>query len=104
MAFFVGQEIVYRREKPVWSMSFAGGVIPADRELPEQRAIYAFLRMALRQGTADQPYRGPSILRDDRYVYTNQSDGSLEKFSGHERIACDDQRVYELHYTGGVLR
>ncbi len=84
-------------------MSFAGGVIPPDRERTKIRAIYTFLRMALRQGTVDQPYRGPPVLRDGRYAYTNQSHGSLDAFWGHERITYDGQTVYELHYGGGFL-
>jgi hypothetical protein len=103
MAYFVGQEIAYHQEQPVWSMRFAGGVISADQERTEMRAIYAFLRLALRQGTVDQPYRGPAVLRDGRYVYTNQSHGALEAFWGHERITCDEQPVYELRYSGGFL-
>jgi uncharacterized protein DUF5680 len=103
MAYFVGQEIVYHQEEPVWSMSFAGGVLPTDRERTEIRAIYAFLRLALRQGTVDQPYRGPAVLHDGRYTYTNQSHSALGAFRGHERITCDDQTVYELHYSGGFL-
>jgi uncharacterized protein DUF5680 len=74
MAYFVGQEIVSYQGYPVWSMSYAGGVIPAVSDRPETRAIYAFLRLALRQGTVAQPYRGPAVVR------------------------------YELHYSGGILR
>jgi hypothetical protein len=103
MAYFVGQEIVSYQDHPVWSMSYAGGVHSTVQDRAEVRAIYAFLRLALRQGTVAQPYRGPAVVRDGPYVYTNQSHGTLEAFWGHERITGNMQLVYELHYSGGVL-
>jgi len=104
MAYFVGQEIVSFQDHPVWSMSYAGGVVPAVKDRTTIGAIYAFLRLALRQGTVTQVYRGPAVVREGTYVYTNQSKGTLEAFWGHERITDNTQPVYELHYCGGVLR
>jgi Domain of unknown function (DUF5680) len=104
MAYFVGQEIVSYQNHPVWSMSYAGGVAPTVTDQAAIRAIYACLRLALRQGTVDQPYRGPAVVREGPFVYTNQSQGSMAAFWGHERITDDTQPVYELRYNGGVLR
>jgi Domain of unknown function (DUF5680) len=104
MAYFVGQEIVSHQDHPVWSMSYAGGVVPAIKDRAAIRAIYACLRLALRQGTVAQPYRGPAMVQEGSYVYTNQSEGTLEAFWGHERITDHAQPVYELHYSGGILR
>ena len=104
MAYFVGQEIVAYQDHPVWSMSYAGGVVPAVTDHATIGAIYAFLRLALRQGTVALPYRGPTVVREGSCVYTHQSAGTLEAFWGHERITDHTQLVYELHYRGGVLR
>lgn len=104
MAYFVGQEIVSYQDHPVWSMGYAGGALSTVKDRAEVWAIYAFLRLALRQGTVAQPYRGPAVVRDGPYVYTNQSHGTLEAFGGHERITDNTQPVYELHYSGGILR
>lgn len=103
MARFVGQEVVSRWEQPIWSMSYAGGVIPAARDVSETRVIYAFLRLALRQGTADRPYRGPAMVHEGPYTYTNESHGGLDAFLGIEQIARDGQKVYELYYAGGFV-
>jgi Domain of unknown function (DUF5680) len=62
-AYFVGQEIVSHQNHPVRSMSYAGGVVPTVTEQAEIRVIYACLRLALRQSTVDQPYRGPVVVR-----------------------------------------
>ncbi|MBI3330272.1 MAG: hypothetical protein HYZ81_26635 [Nitrospinae bacterium] len=104
MGYFVGQEIVYYEDQPGWSMSYAGGVVPAISNRVEIGTIYIFLRMALRHVPADQPYRGPQLFRDGLYLYTNHSQGTLDDFSGHEIIACDQHKVYELQYAGGFLR
>ncbi|MBI5578462.1 MAG: hypothetical protein HY895_04845 [Deltaproteobacteria bacterium] len=104
MAYFVGQEIVAYQDHPVWSMSYAGGVSPAVQDRAVLRAIYAFLRLALRQGTVAHPYRGPAVVREGAYMYTNQSEGTLEAFWGHERITDHALPVYALHYSGGALR
>ena len=104
MAYFVGQEIVWYQNHPVWSMSYAGGVAPAVTDHAAIGALYAFLRLALHQGTVAQPYRGPAVVREGSYVYTNQSEGTLETFWGHEWITDHTQLVYALHYSGGVLR
>src|SRR5260370_42215763 len=41
MANFVGQEVVFHREQAVWSMSYAGGVMPLSRDNSDTRAIDA---------------------------------------------------------------
>jgi hypothetical protein len=102
MAYFVGQEIVYYADQPIWSMSYAGGSVPTASHDIEIDSIYTFLRMALRQVSAEQPYRGPQLLRDGPYLYTNYSQGPLEDFWGHETIAYGRHKVYELHTTVGV--
>ena len=76
MAYFVGQEIVSYQGSPVWSMSYAGGVLPPAKDRTHVGAIYVFLCLALRQGTVAQPYRGPAMVRDGPYVCINQSHGT----------------------------
>jgi uncharacterized protein DUF5680 len=104
MAYFVGQEVVSHRGQAVWSMSYAGGVMPASRDCVDPRAIYAFLRLALRHGSEAEPYRGPAKFSREALTYTNSSSGSLDAFWGVEEIVRDGVRVYECRYAGGVLR
>jgi len=103
MAYFVGQEVVTYQERALWSMSYAGGVIPTANASSDARAIYAFLRRALRHGSAQEPYRGPARFIDDRYVYTNATTGELDSFWGLEQITRNGEAVYELRYAGGFL-
>jgi uncharacterized protein DUF5680 len=103
MTYFVGQEVVAYRERALWSMSSAGGVIPAAREGADAQAIYTFLRRALRHGSAQDPYRGPARFSDHLFSYTNTSTGELDAFWGLERITRSGETVYELRYAGGFL-
>jgi len=104
MAYFVSQEVVFHRELAVWSMSYAGGVMPRSGDNSDPRAIYAFLRLALRHGGKDEPYRGPAAFTRDFLTYTNSSSGSLAQFSGVEGISREGAQIYECRYAGGFLR
>jgi hypothetical protein len=100
-AFFVGQETVYEASAPVWAMCYAGGVITSDVSPSE---VYAFLQAALRQVTTERPYRGPSQWREGVFVYTDDSQGDIEWFWGTETITHRGQSVYQLRYSGGLLK
>ena len=102
-AAFVGQEIVYYQDQPVWSMSYAGGLTVHLDTAQAIRPIYAFLRAALRQVSEQHPYRGPQHVEEIPYRYTHQPHGSFESFWGVERITQHDEEVYTLHYSGRLL-
>ncbi len=101
MTFFVGQETVYENEKPIWAMSYAGGITDENANVG---AVYKFLQFALRQVEVATPYRGPGLIRGDDYQYTCQTNGTLENFWGIERISQNRGVVYELRYHGGKIR
>lgn len=99
--FFVGQETVYENEKPIWAMSYAGGMMDANAAV---EAVYKFLQFALRQVDVANPYRGPGLIRGEGFQYTCQTNGALENFWGIERISQNRGIVYELRYHGGHIR
>ncbi|MGH7302019.1 MAG: DUF5680 domain-containing protein [Candidatus Rokuibacteriota bacterium] len=74
-----------------------------SRDISQTRAVYAFLRPALRHGTETKLYRGPARLTRDSFTYTHVSDGTLDAFWGLEEITQDGAKVYELRYAGGFL-
>ena len=65
---------------PVWSMSYAGGVIAAVTDRAAIEAIYACLRLALRQGTVVQPYRGPTVVREGSTCTPTRARGRWRRF------------------------
>jgi hypothetical protein len=102
MLNFAGQEIVCLKEKPIWSMSYAGGLLPAA-DKSEVMNIYSALREALRLVSIENPFRGPKEYSNAPYSYTNITNGTLNKFNGHEVISSGQCNVYELFYSGGMV-
>ncbi|HEU5438496.1 MAG TPA: DUF5680 domain-containing protein [Ktedonobacterales bacterium] len=104
MARFAGQEMIYFEDRPIWSMSYAGGVVPALAHPDEVARVYAFLRAALCLMTPDRPFRGPALFREGELEYHDECTGELEAFHGHETIRHAGRTVYTLRYGGGALR
>lgn len=103
-ARFAGQEMVYHQERPIWSMSYAGGVVPALAAPAEVERVYAFLRAALRLVAPERPFRGPQLHTEGAWQYRDESWGDAIAFHGHETVRHDGVTVYTLRYGGGALR
>jgi hypothetical protein len=103
-AFFIGQETVEFENHPIWSMVYSGGVIIPNSNWDIIGPIYGFLRQALRLVDTKSIYRGPNYFESDNYIFKNEYEGTLECFHGKEVILMDGQKVYELHYNGGLVR
>ena len=55
--------------------------------------------------SVEQPYRGPHLFEQTGMVYRNEVDGTLDRFHGVETIERQDgTQLYELCYSGGLLR
>jgi hypothetical protein len=105
MGFFVGQETVSRDERVIWSMSYSGGAGAEITDRDTLLAIYKFLRQALLGVSVEQPYRGPRLFEQAGMIYRNEVEGVLDRFHGVETIARrDGMLLYELRYSGGLLR
>jgi hypothetical protein len=98
---FSGQEIVFQHGQAIWSMNYYGRVV--DKKYPAAQ-IYTFLQKALRQVTRERPFRGPSIFAEESFMYNDESSGTLESFSGVERILFNRHKVYLLKYHGGMIK
>lgn len=101
---FMGQEVVYRGGHiPKWGMVYYG--ITLDETLSEE-AMDKALRPALMKVGEDRsvlPVRGPSHYEQDGFTYTFQSEGTMECFSGEERIYQEGRLIYQLHCQGGLI-
>ena len=100
---FVGQEVVYRADRALWSMSYAGGLAPGV-ERADARRVYAFVRSALLTATSGLPVRGPAELREGALTYRCVTHGTLERFHGDETIDEAGRILFELRFAGGELR
>lgn len=98
--FFAGQEMVYYRNRPWWSMVYAGGV-KLEEPLPDQ--IYSFLRRALLMVDAQAPFRGPDSFEEGDFRYACAWRGTIEWFEGMEVIFHRERIAYQLTFSGGMI-
>jgi len=99
---FMGEEIVYENDKPVWGANYFGFVL--DNKITE-KDVYDFLRQALMQEYEDViPVRGPANFSDGNKVYKFAVDGILANFSGAEEIYFDNKLVYRCYVHGGMIK
>jgi hypothetical protein len=103
-----GDEVVRYKRRPVWLMSYRGGMLPEfqkDRKLTKE--TFEFLRKVLLNVDTDFPFRGPAIYIDTgRFEYHNSISGTIADFTGTE-VICDRHgdktKLYQAYYLGGLI-
>jgi len=101
----VGQEIVKYKEKVVWSIVYYGGII---KDVLSKDAVYGYLRIFL-SDSDDIPARGKDGQvkpnGNSKIIYHNRLRGGedIKHFSGREFIMYDNDMIYELFYSGGIV-
>lgn len=98
---FIGEEIVFKKEKPIWGMNYYGGIVSNNTS---EKEVYNFLKQALRKVKENKPFRGPNSFKENSFKYINKSKGSIESFFGEEKIYCRNKLVYKLNYHGGIIK
>ena len=98
---FVGEEIVWKNGKIVWSMNYYGKIVS---DVVSAKEIYEFLKMAMRQVKEDKPFRGPNNFKSGDFEYIDESTGDINDFSGIEKILFKGQEIYKLIYHGGIVK
>lgn len=94
---FVGEEVVWLHDIPVWSMNYVGRVIG-------ENFSGDFLKEVLMQVPANLPFRGPEIYTKGNYHYHCKVDGEFVWFQGYEVIFYMDEKIYECYFHGGTIR
>ena len=92
---FVGQEVVYQNDKPIWSMVYCGSVEPPEAT--------DFLKKSLSNLSKKCRFGKECELEEDDLKYKDGGEGALERFSGEEEIFIKGENVYKLKYQGGLL-
>ena len=93
---FHGQEVVCQDVRVIWCMNYSG------RTLSD---VFSgdFLKLALRHGTPEMPWRGPRLFRNGDYTYVCTAEGELDWFCGSEAIYYLDELIYECRFHGGSV-
>ena len=99
---FIGEEVVYFEERPVWAMNYYGWIIePTLINAAETGHIIKVSLSALyRQGRFLGGF--DYTLEGNTYIDTNA--GDTASFAGQEWITRQNIKVYELVYHGGLIK
>ena len=95
---FIGEEVVFRDGKPVWSMNYYGKATGRTSD-----EVFGFLGKILGLVENSKPYRGPEKYVDGAWSYSMMSRGSINSFWGEEEIQYEGIRVYWLRFHGGEI-
>lgn len=94
-----GRTIVFYQGEPYWPMVYCGRV----EDKVETNSVYGILRNALKQMPEDYPFRGPREYKEKEFIYKNNWQGEVDKFSGEEQIFQNGKPVYKANYIGGLV-
>ncbi len=94
---FIGEEVLYSKGSPVWSMNYCGRNLGDDFS-------GNFLSEALLHVTQEYPYRGPLVYRNGDYSYHCIVEGDVEWFHGYEEMFLLEKKVYECYFHGGLIK
>lgn len=94
---FAGEEAIWYEGKSQYAMNYMGRVLG-------QQFSGDFLKEALRKADKDMPYRGPEYYQAGEYLYKCNVAGDFTWFQGYEEIYCNNEKVYECYFHGGVMK
>ncbi|RKM61880.1 XRE family transcriptional regulator [Butyrivibrio sp. CB08] len=94
---FAGEEAIWLDGKIQYAMNYLGRVL-------DQQFSGDFLKEALRKADKNMPYRGPEYFQSGEYTYKCSVTGDFTWFQGCEEIYCNNTRVYECYFHGGIMK
>jgi hypothetical protein len=99
---FMGQETVWLKDEPVWSMIYYGYILRPDL-IDGDRAA-----QTLRAALSGEHAQGRLL---DNFEWSGpdghfriSSEGTIEHFKGRETITVDNTVSYALDYMGGLVK
>ncbi len=99
---FIGQEVVWESNIPVWVMNYYGRVL-----LPQViNAEHAgkIIKESLSELYTEGRFLGGFRKEIENACYVDSSEGSVSEFSGTEKIIIGDLTAYRLDYHGGLVK
>jgi hypothetical protein len=99
---FIGEEVVYFADQPVWAMNYYGRILRDDLLTGAQAGhmIKASLSRMYQEGR----FLGGFEYTEEDLTYIDTSEGNTDCFHGREIIRRGPQLAYELRYHGGLIR
>ena len=99
---FLGQEVVWHDDIPVWAMNYYGRVLRND--LIDGARAGKVIRVSLTKLYAQGRFLGRFENDADGYRYVDGDHGHIESFTGVEHIFASEVEAYRLDYHGGMIR
>ncbi|MBN2550744.1 MAG: hypothetical protein JXB15_16385 [Anaerolineales bacterium] len=99
---FIGEEVVYYQERPVWAMNYYGRILEPTLITGAEtgQVIKISLTVLYQQGRFLGGFEHATPLG----IYTDTNRGDVASFIGREWITREGLRVYELDYHGGLIK
>lgn len=94
---FAGEEAIWYEGKSQFAMNYIGRVLGQQFSLD-------FLKEVLRKAHKNMPYRGPEYYQSGEYLYKCNVVGDFTWFQGCEEIYCNNEKVYECYFHGGLIK
>jgi len=101
-ADFIGEEVVYFADKPIWAMNYYGHILRNDllTAVEAGHMIKVSLSHMYREGR----FLGGFEHAEGGLTYIDASEGSVDCFHGHELIRRGQETAYEMDYHGGLIK
>ena len=99
---FLGQEVVYLKNEPIWAMNYYGKILePASYDGEKAgNAIIESLSKLYKKGQFLGEFSNETLWGK----YTDTNKGDVSSFTGYEWIDFGGKKVYELYYHGGLIK
>jgi hypothetical protein len=101
-ANFIGEEVIYFKDKPIWGMNYYGRVLAPESISGED--VGRILKKSLSTLYKENRFLGGFEYVDGCDAYYDTNEDNLDSFTGKEWIERDHVRVYELVYHGGLIK
>lgn len=100
-----GQEVIWYKDKPVWTCSYGGGMEPNNMDIVFANKTFSFLKKTFLAGDKQNNFqpRGPQDFQAGEWSYHCTLNGNIKKFSGHEFISRDGRIVFTHDFVGGLV-
>lgn len=98
---FIGREIVFYADEPIWGMAYFGRVLKSPVAL---KKLWSLLKIALLKTYSEDRFLGPSIYTEANLRYEDNNVGDTRCFSGKEIIFLLNEPIYQLDYFGGLIQ
>jgi hypothetical protein len=99
---FIGEEVVYHGETPVWAMNYYGRIV--RDELLTGAEAGQMIKASLTRMYQEGRFLGGFEYSENELTYTDSNEGDVAFFRGRESIRRRGETAYELDYHGGLIR